>query len=103
MKLYVDDVRDAPGSEWTVVRTILSAITALSTFDVTDVSLDHDNGAGECYCPVAYYMAQKYRDAYAVPKITIHSVNPVGARELRLILKNEGGLECDMIPAQGSV
>jgi len=93
----VDDVREAPQG-WTVCRTILNAILAISTLEVEEISLDHDNGAGECFCPVAYYVAQKYRDSANPPKITIHSSNPVGAREMQLILEREGGLPCELRP-----
>jgi hypothetical protein len=109
MKLYIDDIRNAPSEAWTVARTINAAITALSTFEVEEVSLDHDIShqvtvgglsrpypCAECYCAVAHYLSQKFRDAVpeSVPKITLHTANPVGARDMEMILKNEGGLEC---------
>lgn len=112
-KIYVDDVREIPDDSWTLCRTINSAITALSTFEVTHISLDHDIShqvtvqglsrpypCGECYCAVAHYMSQKFRDAIpeSIPVITIHSANPVGARDMELILKNEGGLDSTYVP-----
>jgi hypothetical protein len=112
--LWVDDIRNAPDDRWTVARTINSAITALSTFEVEAVSLDHDIShqvvvgglsrpypCGECFCAVAHYMAEKYRDAVPedIPIITIISANPVGARDMEMILKNEGGLSSTYVPA----
>lgn len=112
MKLYVDDIRNAPDDSWEVARTITSAINALSAFEVTEVSLDHDIShqvtigglsrpypCAECYCPVAHYISQKFRDAVpeSVPKVTLHTSNPVGARDMAAILKNEGGIESTFI------
>lgn len=43
VKLWVDDLRDPPrGQQWLVVRTISEALLCLQTFDVAEVSLDHD-------------------------------------------------------------
>lgn len=44
IKLFVDDVRDAPGMEWNVVRTFHDAISFLEKHHVYEVSLDHDLG-----------------------------------------------------------
>lgn len=41
MKLYVDDLREAPPG-WVLVRTITEAQRILSTQEVEAVSLDHD-------------------------------------------------------------
>ena len=108
MKVYVDDIRSAPDETWTLARTINRAINAISQFGCEEISLDHDIShqvrvgtlsrpypCDECYCAVAHYLAQKYRDAAPedVPKVYIHSANPVGAADLQAILKNEGGIE----------
>jgi len=72
IKLFVDDVRRCPDG-WTVARTITEAIRALSLFDVSEVSLDHDIGhevrdletnkmkffsCTETFEPVAWYIRQ---------------------------------------------
>lgn len=49
MKLWHDDVRPPPGaleggSDWTWARTNEEAMSALSTGEVTEASLDHDLG-----------------------------------------------------------
>ena len=42
MKLWVDDIRNAPDETWTVARTINAAINALKMFEFEEISLDHD-------------------------------------------------------------
>jgi hypothetical protein len=45
MKIYLDDIRGAPDSTWTVVRTTKEALKLLLTEDVEAISLDNDLGA----------------------------------------------------------
>jgi hypothetical protein len=42
IKLYIDDIRNAPDDSWIVVRTITGAIRVLATMAVDVISLDHD-------------------------------------------------------------
>lgn len=44
MKLYVDDIRNAPDETWTVARSVDSAISFISQFgaEIDEISLDHD-------------------------------------------------------------
>jgi hypothetical protein len=42
MKLFIDDLRNAPDDSWIVVRTVTGAIRALATMEVDIISLDHD-------------------------------------------------------------
>lgn len=108
MKIYFDDIRYPP-SGWTLARTITEAINLISIgSEITHISLDHDlshpwGACAECACPVAHYIAQKYRDAAEKPVITLHTSNPSGAREMQSILKNEGGLESTFVPSQLAV
>lgn len=104
MKLYIDDIRPAPEG-WQQARTVTDAIRILSMFDVEEVSLDHDISyavevAGtqrpfpspENFTAVAYFLKQRYlyphssQNSWNVPKVTIHSANPIGAQEIELIL-----------------
>lgn len=101
MKLWIDDIRGAPDSSWTVARTVSEAIRYLARFEMTEISIDHDishytnldesdveqqvYACHETFGAVAYYMALKYRHREH-PKITIHSSNPVGAKEIHSIL-----------------
>lgn len=105
MKIWVDDFREAPDESWIVARKVESAIRAISQFDPTDeISLDHDienRPSDETFKPVAFFIGEKYEGRAAfgqqVPKITIHSGNTVGAKEMVAILKDYG-LEAERKP-----
>ena len=99
MKLYIDDIRPAPEG-WQQARTVTDAIKTIARFggEITDISFDHDislpvsvNGeyrpfpSPETFQAVAYYIVQFYGMADK-PNIIIHTANPVGGRELSLIL-----------------
>lgn len=107
MKLWVDDIRNAPDESWTVARSVDSAISFIQQFgtQITEISLDHDIshqvGMGEVSRPypcvetftaVARYMAEFYKETVAeyngVPKVTVHSSNPMGAKNIQFILKD---------------
>lgn len=107
MKLFIDDIRNAPDESWAVARTVDSAISFIAQFgdSIEEISLDHDIshqvGMGELSRPypcvetftaVARYIAQYYPDQHfgARPKITIHSSNPMGAKNMQFILKDFG-------------
>ena len=103
MKLYVDDIRDAPDESWTLVRTITEAIRLISMFSdtMTEISLDHDIShevridgqyrpfpSPETYQPVAYFIGELYK-GYRVedkPKVILHTANPIGASSMYDIL-----------------
>lgn len=107
MKLYIDDIRPAPDG-WQQARTVTDAIRFIEQFglEVDEISIDHDISyavevAGtqrpfpspENFTAVARYIYVYYRErhipdcALVPPKITIHTANPVGAKELEAILK----------------
>lgn len=101
MKLYVDDIRNAPNDSWTVCRTVSEAIRVLEAFHFDEVSLDHDIShqvqfgktsrpfpCPEDFASVALYLAAKYKDKPKEerPRITLHTANPVGAYKMREIL-----------------
>ncbi len=95
MKLWIDDMRDAPDDSWTVVRKVQPAIIFIAQFGlkITDISLDHDienRPDDETFKPVAYYIALHYFNTATKPNVRIHSDNPVGAKELQAILHDWG-------------
>lgn len=129
MKLWVDDIRNAPDDSWHVARTVNAAIRAMYRFkyEIKEISLDHDIShqigmeelsrpypCTETFQAVAYYIAELWMlernlevhgrksGLHAAttgisPKITIHSSNPVGAREMKAILA-ESGIEAELRP-----
>lgn len=101
MKLFVDDIRQAPDDSWTVARNVTEAIRAIARFgnDIKEISLDHDIShqvhieklsrpfpCGECFCPVAYYIGSYFQVGEDSPQMTIHTANPAGAKEMEAIL-----------------
>ncbi len=97
MKLWVDDIRNAPDETWTVARTVGAAIRAIAMFgnDMEVISLDHDIshqvtiGTGlerpfpceETFEPVAWFMAFRY-SGNLTPKVILHTSNVSGARKM---------------------
>jgi len=87
-----------------VARTINEAIRLIANFECEEISLDHDvevyishagrgvtGNSRETFRAVAYFIGEKYGFSdLEVPKITIHSGNPVGAKELSKILDSYG-------------
>lgn len=108
MKLWVDDIRNAPDESWHVARTSLEAIRALARFDFEFISLDHDIShqvhlgsmsrpfrCEETFASVAYYIALKYggkwdeqRDDH--PHIILHTSNQVAGDEMAAMLAEHG-------------
>lgn len=104
MKLYVDDIREVPKG-YTLAKNISEAIKAIEMFMPDEISLDHDIShqvkvgklsrpypCDECFCAVARFIKYAYRhklddDVYTIPKITIHTANPDGAKDLMGILE----------------
>lgn len=104
-RLWVDDIRAAPDTSWVVARTVTSAIRFLAMFDVGECSLDHDISHQvsvgsvsrpypclETFQAVAHFIGMKHlaKPKALVPKLYIHSSNPVGADTLADILGNYG-------------
>lgn len=110
MKLFVDDIRNAPDDTWTVARTVNSAIKAIARFNFEVISLDHDIShqvtvgalgrpypCEETFQAVAYFIGEHCRDWNITesPKIILHTSNPVGAKEMESILAGYG-IKCDV-------
>lgn len=87
MKLWHDDIREAPDDTWTVARTNEQALALLSEGGVIEASLDHDLGFAEDGHELAVAMVE--RDVVP-PVVNIHSWNPAGAERMAATL-HEGG------------
>lgn len=111
MKLWVDDIRNAPDDTWHVARTAIEAIRVIARFgsELREISLDHDIShqvhldelsrpfpCAETFASVAYYIAALDLGARG-PKITIHSSNTVAGEEMRRILLS-GGYTAELKP-----
>ena len=114
MKLFIDDIRNAPDDKWAVARSVSEAIRFIAFFglEIDEISIDHDIshqiGMGalsrpypcpETFTAVAYFIAEFYanRRHIKVPKIVIHSSNVVGVETIQMILgKREIHSEIEM-------
>lgn len=106
MKLWVDDIRNAPDDSWHHARSVSAAIRALDMFalEITEINLDHDIShqvvvggmsrpfpCDETFEAVARYIARMKMHLMLAqtewkPKIRIHTSNPAGAKAMQQIL-----------------
>ena len=89
MRLFIDDIRDAPSSEWTVARSNTEAVRVLWLYKdaVAEISIDHDishqvvvNGVSrpypcnETFIPACHFIGALYQgQGLHAPKVTIHT------------------------------
>ena len=120
MKLFVDDIRQAPDDTWQVARTATAAIRAIARYEFDVISLDHDIShqvqvgtlsrpypCEETFAAVAYFIAEKYRHdvpvvdyrpnsttiatiSRLVPKVILHTSNQVAGDEMARVLAGVG-------------
>lgn len=94
MKLFVDDIRQAP-DDWALARTNTKAIRILSSGIVNVVSLDHDiacylvggqsHTSNETFMPVAYYISVM-PESLRPNTVYIHTANPLGRDKIKSLL-----------------
>lgn len=103
-KLWHDDIRRPPSDDWLWARTNEQAREILSTYDITEASLDHDLGCHELDpdAPDAWlYRGQSEDNGFELVKwmcetghlpktIVIHSWNPDGSRRMADALWDAG-------------
>jgi hypothetical protein len=86
MKLWIDDARQEP-PDWRRARDARQAQAYLSAYPIEEVSLDHDMGRGMNGLDLVRWMI----DRKLVPgRVTIHSINPVGAARMATELADAG-------------
>ena len=112
MKLFIDDIRNAPDDKWNVARTVTEAIRCIYYYrdQLEEISIDHDIShqigmgelsrpypCGETFSAVCYYMAVVYDQSYSPkkPKVVLHTSNLIGAENMQLIL-SRAGIECSI-------
>jgi len=94
MKLWVDDLRPAPEGYIPIYRT-LDAIEIIKDFHdkIEEISLDHDAGEfADCGGDYIKILDAIEKLNYNIP-IHIHTANPVGAENMRRIIKRNGWKE----------
>lgn len=84
MKIFLDDVRDAPDDSWVICRDSISFYNVLSACPemIEVVSFDHDLGldSADGYDCIKM-LANDFGDIYP-ETVIVHSANPVGAENI---------------------
>lgn len=78
MKIFLDDERKPPTSDWLLVKTVEECWSYLETRQVIFLSLDNDLGEGlkEGYLILDLLEEAVYDDmTFPIPEVTIHSAN----------------------------
>lgn len=97
--MFLDDLRYPPAGEWVIVRCVMSAKDYIAEHGMpVFVSFDHDLGAdpetgepfetGYDFCK---WLCDIDMDLGTLPKdfdFTVHSANPVGARNIESYLRS---------------
>jgi hypothetical protein len=88
MKVYLDDERKTPDG-WTRTYSVKDTIELLKTYQVKELSLDHDLGddqkLGTGYDCILWIEEKVFNDPNYIPPImTIHSANPAGRKNMEL-------------------
>jgi len=112
IKLWHDDVRPCPWDGWLWVKDNHHAMQVLQTGMVTECSLDHDLGAKPDHSDpteVVYLRGDSQEGSgldlarwmvfnrFVPNRITIHSWNPDGARQMALVFQ-AAGYPCELRP-----
>lgn len=91
MKLWIDDVRPAPGG-WIWAKTSDAALQIFLNGDISEISFDHDLGGDDTSMRVATLIEMRAFSGIAPPIWHIHSANPVGRNNLKAALEKADSL-----------
>ena len=96
MKLWIDDVREAPkGYTWVKTvdeaRELIDQELVLGYLDIDLIDIDHDAGEyaefGGDYIKLLDWMEEV---GYKPNAIHVHTMNPVGVQNMRAIIQKNG-------------
>ncbi len=85
MKIYLDDLREAPEG-WHRCHTAIEVIAWLNTGRVEELSLDYDLGYGGCGEEVLKWLDER-QGLIRLPQIHLHTMNPVGHERMQAYLE----------------
>lgn len=85
MKIFLDDLRECPNG-WIQARNYNEMIKLLeeNKAKVEEISLDHDLGETKTGYDICKYLVEN--DFWFMSKITIHTANAVGAKNMYELL-----------------
>ncbi len=92
-KIYLDDIRTPKTNGWTVCRSYEDFIRAININGLpTEISFDHDLGWDEennCERKSGYDCAKwLVENDIVIEKFNVHSANPIGAKNITILLNN---------------
>jgi hypothetical protein len=89
VNLWVDDIRDAPDSNWIVARTYQDAMTYAPFQSINVLSLDHDLGTASEHdaIKIVLYMCE-FNDW--PNEVRLHTANPVGRDNMQALINRYG-------------
>ena len=94
-KIWVDDIRYPPNTDWIWVKSVNQAKILIEILENTDsemlISLDHD--AGDCGPPDYIKILDWLEETGRNYPIHIHSMNVVGVENMRRIIQKNGWKE----------
>lgn len=99
MKLWVDDVRQAPDKTYIHAITVTEAKLAIQIFEeyppapLELIDMDHDAGEYAAYGGDYIKLLDWLEETGRSYPIRIHSQNPVGAENMRRIIRKNGWKE----------
>ena len=95
MKLFLDDIREAPDKTWVVVRSYFEFVEAVRKHgnEIIEISFDHDLGedAHGSLAPTGMDAAKYFVDKFMIEeegygqlllKVNVHSSNPAGRKNI---------------------
>lgn len=89
-KLWLDDIRPAPGGDWIVAKTYTQFVEIITTKGVPDfVSFDHDLGFESDGTEKNGYDCAKWLVDQGIELAgwNVHSANPIGRANIDKLLK----------------
>lgn len=89
-KLFIDDVRDPPSTDWVVVRSTNEALNYVQDHGWPDfISFDHDLGGEDTTMVFLKYLVYEHWDGITTPPdYKVHSANPVGAENIKSFMES---------------
>jgi hypothetical protein len=105
MKIWLDDLRPSPDSDWVICHSVNEAIKVLQENEIEEISLDHDLGDyahdGGDGTHLVDWMAEY--NVWPTVRIAIHSANPVGREQMRATVNRYAPYDAVMSPVPRTV
>src|SRR5271169_3405793 len=92
MKLWLDDVREAPSDDYITCKTYEECIEFLHNdirnhiHEIDEIDLDHDLGTDKTGYDVILWLEQLIWEHIKIPKIIVHTQNVVAAHRMKMAI-----------------